>query len=206
VKPAWLQYGYSVEARGQTPALFEQTHGSNAISIDEQALRAERSNLPQADAGFTRAAGREVFVFAADCLPVFLYGQTAQDPIAAIHAGWKGALAGIVRATLKSWNHPATQTTAVLGPCIGPCCFEIRDDFRQAFLAQAKPVDEYVEKRGGRLYFDLAEYVACEELVGVSGIMQDARRCTFCSAPVLPSYRRNGKADPRIRAWIRKSV
>ncbi|MBY0371977.1 polyphenol oxidase family protein [bacterium] len=197
--PSWIQYGFSIEPKGQTAPYFEQVHGREVIDLDTPA-----TGLPKADAGFTRRNGQEVFAFTADCLPVLLYGPRPDSAIAAIHAGWRGALAGIIRATLESWPENTSETTAILGPSLGVCCFQVREDFVRAFQEAGKPVERFLQERAGSLYFDLTRYAVEIELAGVALIVDKHVKCTFCSEPLLPSYRRNGKADPRIRSWIRK--
>ena len=196
-----VRYGFSVEARGQTPGWFEQVHGNAVLDLTG---RGPQPPLAPADAGFTRGAER-IHVFTADCLPVLLHGSTPDAPVAAIHAGWRGALAGIVKETLALWDYPRAQTTAILGPAIGPCCFEVRADFVRAFADAGKPTAPFTQERGGKLFFDLASFVVETQLPGVFKVQRGENVCTFGSEPRLPSYRRNGNTDTRLRAWIHKN-
>lgn len=202
MKPTWLELGTEIENKGQTPPWFKQVHGATALNLDGRTLQ---TPAPEADAGYTRDRAKTLYVFTADCLPVLLFGQTPDCPVAAIHAGWRGALAGVVDHTLREWGYARAKTRAWLGPSIGACCFEVKQDFIDAFEKAKRPIRPYLENRGGKTFCDLVRFVVKEELHGVESVDTQSHRCTVCSEPRLPSYRRNGKADPMIRSWIRKA-
>lgn len=195
-----IQWGFEILPRAQTAPLFKQVHGSGVVELPSTSPL----TLQEADAGFTRKSGVRVSVLTADCLPVLLYSDALDSPIAAIHAGWRGALRGVVQETVRRAELVPRQTHAVLGPCIGQCCFEVKDDFIAAFKAQGRPVDPYLREHEGRWFCDLVGFVLGEELREVASIDQTHNRCTVCTLPLLPSYRRNGKADPSIRSWIER--
>jgi len=198
VKRDFVDFGFVVENKGQTPAWFKQVHGSTALNLDDATLG---STPAEADAGFTRIPEKEIYAFTADCLPVLLHGPDTSHPIAAIHAGWRGAMRGVVRQTLAAFPAP-NQVHAILGPSIGVCCFEIQADFIEAFTQAGRDIRPYLEMRGQKQYCDLVRFVVEQELAGVQSVDTSAHRCTVCSTPSLPSYRRNGKADPMIRSFI----
>lgn len=202
MKPEWLEHGYSVEPKGMTPILIRQVHGKSVLQ-----LRGDPpSPPPEADAVYTHELGRTIFVSTADCLPVFFYTDDKTGPIAAVHAGWRGALSGVITETIRQMATPANSLFAVLGPSIGVCCFEVKEDFIQKFEVSGRRIRPYLQVRAGRTFCDLVSFVREQELAGLcaENIDQSTHRCTVCSLPALPSYRRNTKADPLIRSWIRK--
>ena len=107
------------------PVWLEQVHGNRAIKAD-QLTRAE-----QADASFSEQAGVVCAVMTADCLPILL-ATSKGDKIAAIHAGWRGLLAGVIRQTVNALD--ATNIIAWLGPAIGPDHFEVGSEVKNAYV------------------------------------------------------------------------
>ena len=197
MKTASVEFGFEIEPKSQTTPLIKQVHGRDL------AWQEELKAVPDADAILTRAAGNPIFVFSADCLPVLLYTDNPSDPIAAIHAGWRGAMRGVVSHTLQEMVRKSQESVrAVLGPCLRHCCFEVKDDFIQEFQTARGDLSPYLRDN----HFDLVKFV-CEKELGVIGpsyIQQEFSLCTYCSTPLLPSYRRNKGTDPRIRSWITK--
>jgi YfiH family protein len=191
-----FSFGFSIEPKGATPGLMKQVHSATLIEKNENASDRE------ADGVFSEKEG-EVFVFTADCLPVLFKGQ---KKIAAVHAGWRGTKLGIVKAML---SHFASESNleVILGPCLKQCCFEVKTDFIQEFESARGSISEFLEQRKDKWFFDLVGFVIKRELTGLSSkqINLAHSRCTFCSSPTLPSYRRNKGTDPRIRAWIKRS-
>ena len=92
---------------------------------------------PQADGVVSATPGLVCAALAADCAPILLADPQARI-VAAAHAGWKGALTGIVEATLAAMVAHGAQPdriVAVVGPCIGPASYEVGLEFRDRFLA-----------------------------------------------------------------------
>lgn len=205
--PANIQYGFTVEKKDFSPSLISQVHGDDIIEVSGRAHWETLRQLPvKADGVWTSQPEIELYVFSADCLPVLFFGKSPESPIAAVHSGWRGALQGIVKKTSTQLAKTNSELYAVLGPSILGCCFEVKEDFVQAFQERNKPVAPFLEKSRGRMFFDLPRYVREIELADIpeERLEMEENRCTYCSAPPLPSYRRNGGTDPRIRAWIRK--
>jgi YfiH family protein len=196
-----VTWGFAVENKGQTPSLIQQVHGAGVHEI----AGGDAGTTPEGDAVYTAEPGREVYVFTADCLPVLLVKNRGQGPVAAVHAGWRGAKAGIVRKTIETMGEGG-HWQAILGPCIRACCFEVKDDFLTAFETARGPIAEFVSTRSGKTYFDLVRFVVERELAGIDIVETNPSRCTVCSSPTLPSYRRNGNTLTRIRAWIKKNA
>lgn len=200
----WLEMGFAIEKKGESPALFTQVHGNAVLELSGQ----PEAGPKEADAGFTALPNTEVYVFTADCLPVLVHGENSTAPIGAAHAGWRGAMKGIVSQLLHQMAIPPSQTHVVLGPSIGPCCFEVQKDFIETFRQAGRDITPYLEKRNERLFCNLIDFVIHEELSAIprSQVSTHLFQCTVCSKPQLPSYRRNKSTDPRIRTWLRKQM
>lgn len=200
--PPWIEFGVEVEPKGKSPAWFRQVHGTTVLNLDGKNAQA---NPPEADAGFTRDADKAIYVFTADCVPVLLYTLDPEGPVAAIHCGWRGALAGIVAQTLRAWSVPPHEARAVLGPSIGLCCFEVKEDLIEAFTQKNRPITRYIVRRGERWFCDLPRFVVEQEWKSDPlDVDWSLHRCTVCSQPQLPSYRRQGSTDPQLKSWIRR--
>jgi YfiH family protein len=107
----------------------------SAIAVTAEAPFAER---PQADAVATARPGLVCGALAADCAPVLIADPQARV-VAAAHAGWRGALGGIVEAAVEAMETLGARRermTAAVGPCIGPESYEVGLEFLEAFEAR----------------------------------------------------------------------
>lgn len=129
-----------------------QVHGV-AVAVVEEPWQVGAG--PRADAMVTRRSGLALGIITADCAPVLFAGPGV---VGAAHAGWRGALAGVLEATLAAMDGPVT---AVVGPCIGPASYEVSADLRDAVLAR-DPADSrfFQANRPGHWLFDLPGYCA----------------------------------------------
>jgi YfiH family protein len=111
---------------------------------------------PRADAMVTRRPGIGLGIVTADCAPVLFAGRGV---VGAAHAGWRGALGGVLEATLAAMG--PGPVTAVVGPCIGPASYEVAADLRDAVLARdAADARFFTDGRPGHWLFDLPGYCA----------------------------------------------
>lgn len=121
---------------------------------------------PEADALVTATPGLAIGVLTADCAPVLFAGEGAGGPvIGAAHAGWKGAVSGILESTvaaMKDLGARADSIRACIGPCIRRESYEVSQDFLAPFLEQDAENDRFFApgKALGLFQFDLAAYVA----------------------------------------------
>ncbi len=160
----------------------------------------ERSPDDEGFDGFvTDVPGVILTVRVADCVPI-LFSGTRDDgsvAVAAVHAGWRGTVAGIAaRAAerLEELGVSRREIRAAIGAHIGRCCFEVREDFRDAVRA-ARGEDfvlRHVEERNGALFADLSGMnLEILEEAGVGGDAVDVcPDCTACRPDIYHSHRR----------------
>ena len=135
-----------------------QIHSATALSVDGPWV-----TRPEGDAVATRTPGLVCGALAADCAPVLLADGQARV-VAAAHAGWKGALGGVVESTvavMEALGARAGRITAVVGPCIGPDSYEVGLDFLDRFTRE-DPASGRFFRAGAdaeRRWFDLPAYV-----------------------------------------------
>ncbi|MFP5224131.1 MAG: peptidoglycan editing factor PgeF [Actinomycetota bacterium] len=117
--------------------LGEQVHGAGVHLVADEDRGAGRADHPSAipgvDALWTETPGVSLVVLTADCVPI-LIKDPARARIAAVHAGWRGVVAGVIEETLAAFGATPT-TTAHIGPSIGPCCYQVGDDVLEPAMA-----------------------------------------------------------------------
>ena len=119
---------------------------------------------PAADAMVTDRAGVALGIVTADCAPVLLADPRA-GVIGAAHAGWRGAVAGVIEATvaaMEALGADPARLVGVVGPCIGQPSYEVGEDLRAAVLAGGAEGARFLApgRREGRWQFDLSGYCA----------------------------------------------
>jgi hypothetical protein len=123
----------------------------------------DENHRPEADALVTDRPGLLLGILTADCAPVLLEDRNA-GVIGAAHAGWKGALGGIVDATVAAMERRGAaraRIAAAIGPTIGPASYEVGPEFRARFLAGApESARFFANGPAGRPHFDLPAFVA----------------------------------------------
>jgi polyphenol oxidase len=110
------------------PIWLNQTHSNRAVEA------IAKTSPPQADASYTQKQGVVCVVMTADCLPLLVCAADGSE-IAAIHAGWRGLVDGVIDNTIAALQ--SKDVLVWLGPAIGPDCFEVGDDVRQAYLSKS---------------------------------------------------------------------
>jgi polyphenol oxidase len=168
-----------------------QTHSPDVVIIDT--LWSPESR-PRADAIVTRTPGLAVGVTTADCGPILLVDPVARV-IGAAHAGWRGALAGIVEATvaaMKELGARPEHIRAALGPMIRQQNYEVGPDLITRFAAEDGANGRFfaAAEREGHALFDLAGFI-CARL-SRAGIRQvdDLAFCTYADGAQFFSFRR----------------
>lgn len=147
---------------------------------------------PQADALVTTTPGLAISVLTADCTPVLLADRDA-GVIGAAHAGWKGALGGVLESVVGLMRAKgATRIVAAIGPCIHQASYEVGPEFEAAFVARdAAFARFFVAGEGDRRLFDLVGFCAATlERLGVSDI-ETLPFDTYANERRLFSHRRS---------------
>ncbi|MEB3198822.1 MAG: peptidoglycan editing factor PgeF [Candidatus Sericytochromatia bacterium] len=194
-------------ALGLTQPVFSlhQVHGAVLHHVD--ADTAAQPGEWQGDALFTRQTGRAIGVFTADCAPLLLASSDG-TAVAAVHAGWRGTVAGAAGATVAAFEAAGIspdQLTVAVGPTIGPCCFEVGTEVVETFAATPW-YDPAIVRPGTRGNPHLDLFTALEGQLRWAGVPADAihlsRLCTACDADAFYSWRRDGGRSGRHLATI----
>ena len=164
-----------------------QVHSPNVVTIDAP-FPAER---PRADALVTTTPGLVLSVLTADCAPILLADAQA-NVIGAAHAGWRGALSGVLDATIAAMRAAgATDIAAAIGPCIHQLSYEVGPEFEAAFIG-ADPAHArfFVAGPGDRRCFGLPGFCASRlDALGVARV-ETLAHDTYADPQRLFSYRR----------------
>ena len=174
------------------PVWLDQVHSNRAVKAKKPPcfpLQEVGRDLQQADAAYADESGVVCAVMTADCLPVLVCSTDGMQ-VAAIHAGWRGLLAGVIGNTVAAMQR---QNLLVwLGPAIGPDCFEIGAEVRDAFLEKSAAYNSaFKEQGGGKCLADIYQ-LARIELAGL-GItdVYGGTHCTVTEHERFYSYRRD---------------
>ncbi len=145
-----------------------QVHGAAVVAVEEPWRPGAG---PRADAMVTRRPGLGLAIVTADCAPVLF---TAPGVVGAAHAGWRGALAGVLEAVVAAMG--GQGVTAAVGPCIGAASYEVAADMRDAVLARNEADARFfADARPGRWRFDLPGYCTARLLAaGAAATALDA--------------------------------
>jgi YfiH family protein len=167
-----------------------QIHSAEVVTID-----CPWRERPRADAIVTRASGLAVAITTADCGPVLLADAQARV-IAAAHAGWRGALAGILEATVAAMEHCGAQRhriTAALGPMIRQRNYEVGPELRARFTAEDLANHRFfsASPRPTHSLFDLAGYITARLAAAGLEQVEDLHLCTYEDETRFFSYRRS---------------
>lgn len=184
---------------GYEPArlfMLSQVHGRQVHEVAEGAEPEHMRGL-QGDA-LVAPAGVPVGVRSADCVPVLLVDPASRH-VAAVHAGWRGVLAGVVPATVtglaRRAEAPVPQLRAAIFPHIRRCCFEVDEALAEQLAAAGPGAEQSVfQEEPGKPYVALDAIVRAQ--LRAAGLpeanLEDVAGCTFCDAERFFSYRRDG--------------
>ncbi len=167
------------------PIWLEQIHSNRAVKAVKTA------SLGQADASYTNESGVVCAVMTADCLPLLIC-STDGAQIAAIHAGWRGLLAGVITNTVVAMQQQ--DFLVWLGPAIGPDCFEVGPEVREDFLEKSASFNDAFKRQGnGKWLADIYQLARIE--LAVLGIINvyGGTHCTFTEHERFYSYRRESQ-------------
>ncbi len=163
-----------------------QTHSADVVHVTDAAW----PDRPRADAMVCTTPGIALGALAADCAPV-LFADVSAGVIGAAHAGWKGALGGVLEATVDAMTAlGATDITAVVGPCISQRAYEVGPEFMDRFLDDDPENDRFFAGGlGDRVQFDLPGF-ALNRLRAAGAHAEWSGYCTFSDEARFFSYRR----------------
>src|SRR5215472_4310527 len=156
---------------GDRLVTVRQIHSTEVVIVEQPWRREE---APCADGLVTAVPGIALGVLTADCAPVLMHDPVARV-IGAAHGGWRGALSGVVEATIGrmvALGAECSRIRAAIGPRIGPQSYEVGPEFRETFLADDPNHSRWFipARREGHFFFDLASYLA--HRLAHSGVVQ----------------------------------
>ncbi|MDG4648328.1 peptidoglycan editing factor PgeF [Roseibacterium sp. SDUM158017] len=194
-----MNRGRAAAALGVVPerlVTVNQVHSADAVT-----LGASPSDRPRADAIVTSTPGLAIAILTADCQPI-LFSDPEAGVIGAAHAGWRGALDGIVEATIDEMEAAGAdrdRIRAAIGPCISQSAYEVGQEFLERFCDD-DPANArfFINGADDRYLFDLPGYGL--KRLRAAGIRNAewTRHCTYRDAGRFYSYRRSihrGEAD-----------
>ncbi len=167
------------------PCWLDQNHGNKVINIDkgEQCLTA--------DASYSLKPEAVCVVLTADCLPVLLCNEQGAK-IAAVHAGWRGLLNGVIENAVSELKD--NNLMAWLGPAIGPECFEVGDEVFDIFFNKSHLFSSAFQSKGQAKWL-LDIYKLARLMLNNVGVKKiyGGNFCTMTEQKQFFSYRRDGK-------------
>lgn len=169
-----------------------QVHSPDVLVVEEEWREGPR---PKVDALVTTRRNIAIAASHADCVPI-LFADPEVRVVAAAHAGWRGAVGGVLQATVKQMcalGAKPERMRAGVGPCIGPASYEVGAEFPAPFLARDPANARFFRpaQRAGHHMFDLEAYVAAELAAMKLGAIEVAHRDTCAEAETFFSYRRS---------------
>ena len=178
-------------------ATVNQTHSDRVVTLTGTEDLDAVARF-EADAIVTAVPGLAIAVLTADCQPV-LFADAGSGVVGAAHAGWRGALDGILQATVAAMRDAgARDIRAVIGPCISKRAYEVSEDFMDRFLIEDERYSRFFSGGpNGRPMFDLPGFgLATLRELGVEA--EWIGHCTYSDPARFFSYRRathEGAAD-----------
>ncbi len=192
----------AVVARAGSPVplvLPRQVHGVRVLAAPAADER------PEADGLVVAAPGRLVGVVTADCVPVLLLDRR-RAVAAAVHAGWRGAAAGVLEVAVAQVSAlhgtVSAEIEAAIGPGVGGCCYEVGPEVGEAFRARTGDLTAAAWRQGAaRSHLDLRQAVSL--LLRAAGVTDVAilGPCTVCGSG-YHSFRRDGAGTGRQLSFV----
>jgi hypothetical protein len=183
-------------------ATLNQVHSSKVFILRDGFKDATMGN---GDALITGLKGIGIGVFTADCVPILL-AEKSGSIIAVVHAGWRGTLSQISKATLiemkKGFGIEPSAFSCVVGPSIGCCCYEVGEDVASQFMNKFEDWNDFLFRKDNSKYIlDLKE--ANRISLSKEGVkeIEITNFCTKCNTD-FHSYRRDGKNAGKQLSFI----
>ncbi|MXV36355.1 MULTISPECIES: peptidoglycan editing factor PgeF [unclassified Saccharibacter] len=208
----WRRYAAHMRVLPEALLSMEQVHGVHVITVDDEMPLWSVAERPQADALVSARSDVVLTVMTADCAPV-LFSSHDGRVVGAAHAGWRGAVGGVLEATVQNMRAlGAGRITAVIGPSIAQSSYEIGEEMKTEIIAQHPQAERFFVPavRAHHVFFDLPGFCAwrlqlCADVqvenMGVD-TRDDARFFSHRQA-CLAGDARTGRQLSAIRAFSR---
>ncbi len=172
-------------------AMPYQVHSPDVVVVEEVWAPGEG---PKVDAVVTARPGLAIGVATADCGPI-LFADARGRAIGAAHAGWKGAIGGVIEATIAAMEGLGAargDIVAVLGPTISAAAYEVGPEFVERFVAEGAGYERFFRpsERAGHAMFDLPGFIVMRLRAAGVGRAADMGLCTYADEARFFSYRR----------------
>lgn len=169
-----------------------QVHSATALPVSALVAPEDR---PKADAVVTATPGLAIGVLTADCAPV-LFADAEARVVGAAHAGWRGAVSGVLEATIAEMERLGARREricAAIGPAINQAAYEVGPEFEAGLVESCPDNTRFFARQDAlaRPHFDLPGYV--ESRLSAAGIeaIERQSRCTYANESLFFSYRRS---------------
>lgn len=191
------------------PVWLEQVHATDIIKLAETT---DPHFLHRADGSYTDSSDRVCVVMTADCLPVLMCNRQGTR-VAAVHAGWRGLSAGILRRAVSLFEQPAEEILCYLGPAIGPERFQVGSEVKAAFIDLARNASHlqlieaaFRPDTNNRFLADI--YVLAKAELNTCGVtaIYGGGFCTVSDEERFYSFRRDGRTGRNASLiWLQSS-
>ena len=181
---------------------IKQIHSDLVFLLNDEVTK---ENGTEGDAIVTSMRNLGVGIYTADCVPLLLVDGEARV-VAAVHAGWRGTLSGVVNRTIKriekDYGILPSDISAAIGPSIGRCCYEVGEEVGIQFMNKYETWSEFLYKKDDSKYFvDLKKANVRNLLDAGVANYEIMDICTKCNRD-FHSYRREGKGVGRQLSFI----
>lgn len=193
----------------ETVTQAQLTHGNNIEIITKQSPQSFSYKFPETDGLGTNVVNRPLFIPVADCAAVAFFDPQKQV-IGLLHSGWKGVIHHIIPAMVQTmqttYGSDPSDILVGVSPCLGPCCYEVRQDFiatfTEAFPTKAK--DFFLPRSDATIHFDM--WAALHWQLEESGILPEHVEgptiCTACHVDEFYSHRKEHGKTGRFASVI----
>ncbi len=177
-----------------------QIHSDIVNKIDESNI----SQKCEGDALITNVANVPLLIFTADCVPIAIIDKK-NKAIGLAHAGWRGTYDSIAKKTLEAmkanYNTSPNDVICIIGPSIGPCCYEVSKELVEKFnMNFTKSSEKFYTIEEDRYKLDL--WKVNEYILNECGVKRESiinlNLCTSCNSDKFHSYRKHNQTPKRI--------
>lgn len=195
----WLQHGFGLRDSTYPTHITTLKQVHSGLVVEPKVESGDR--FAEGDALVVRRPGVTVGIRTADCVPVLMADQRT-GAVACVHAGWRGTALAIVPAAVREmtarFGTRPRDLRAAVGPCIGPCCYEVGVEVARRFGTW---IPELTHTENPQR-IDLARINGLQ--LGEAGVedVWQAGECTYCAADRFYSFRRDKEEAGRMLSYI----